>query len=497
MERLHEIGRALASEHNLERLLDLILTQARRLLNAEGGSIYLVVNEGGKKELLFAHTQNSRVSLPFHRYRMPISPQSMAGFVATTGECLNIPDVYQIPVVAPFHFNDSFDRQAGYRSTSMLVVPLQDTEGEVLGVLQLINRVEEDSENHEIVPFLAQHVRLAQSVAGQAGVAVKNASLREDIERLFEGFVNASVLAIEQRDPVTSGHSGRVASLTVGLAEAINATPDGPFGEIHFSERQIRELRYASLLHDFGKVGVREQVLVKSKKLDPDRLEILLQRLRQRQEERMLGALKAEWAAGKAFNKVFWEEIQRDFQDETDRLISTVKLANEPTVLSQEAANGLGSLDSLQYTHWNGAVEPIFQPLDMACLAIPKGSLSQEERLEIESHVTHTFRFLQQIPWTRDLSEVPDIAYAHHERLNGRGYPRQITASDISIQSRAMAIADVFDALTAQDRPYKAAVPLERSLAILELDAVAGHLDRELLKLFVDAKVYEHTVRRY
>ncbi len=494
MERLHEIGRALASEHNLDRLLDLILIQARRLLDAEGGSIYLVVSGGGGRELLFAHTQNSRISLPFHRYRMPISTQSMAGFVATTGECLNIPDVYEIPVEAPYHFNDSFDCQAGYRSTSMLVVPLQDTEGEVLGVLQLINRVEEDG---EIVPFLSQHVRLAQSLAGQAGVAVKNASLREDIERLFEGFVNASVLAIEQRDPVTSGHSGRVAALTVGLAEAINATPDGPFGELCFNERQLRELRYASLLHDFGKVGVREQVLVKSKKLDPGRLELLLHRLRQRQEERMLETLKAEWAAGRAFRKAFWEETLRSFQAETDRLVSLVQRSNEPTVLPQEVADLLGTLGGLQYTHWNGAVEPIFQPQDLACLAIPKGSLSEEERLEIESHVTHTFRFLQQIPWTRDLSDVPEIAYAHHERLNGRGYPRQITAPEIPIQSRAMSIADVFDALTAQDRPYKAAVPLDRSLAILELDAVAGHLDKDLLKLFVDAKVYERTVRRY
>jgi len=497
MERLHEIGRALASEQNLDRLLDLILAQATRLLSAEGGSLYLVVPAEGGKELLFAHTQNSRLSLPFHRYRMPISTQSMAGFVATTGECLNIPDVYGIPPEAPYRFNDTFDQQTGYRSTSMLVVPLQDTQGEILGVLQLINRVEEEEDAREIVPFLSQHVRLAQSLAGQAGVAVKNASLREDIERLFEGFVNASVLAIEQRDPVTSGHSGRVATLTVGLAEAINATPDGPLGEVFFSDRQIREIRYASLLHDFGKVGVREQVLVKSKKLDPGRLEILLHRLRQRQEEQMLEALRADWAAGHPFRKAVWEETLRSFQAETDRLIATVQRSNEPTVLSQEIVDSLGSLENLRYTHWDGAVEPIFVPQDLACLAIPKGSLSNEERLEIESHVTHTFRFLQQIPWTRDLSEVPVIAYAHHERLNGRGYPRQITEPEIPLQSRAMAIADVFDALTAQDRPYKAAVPLERSLSILELDALGGHLDHDLLKLFVEAKVYERTVRRF
>ncbi len=497
MERLHEIGRALASEQVLDRLLDLILSQARRLLDAEGGSLYLVVEgQGGAGELLFAHTQNSSTALPFHRVRMPISPESMAGFVASTGGILNIPDVQRLPESAPYRFNDSFDRQTGYRTQSMLAVPLRDHGGEVLGVLQLINRREDEGGGVQVVPFEDTHVRLAQSLAGQAGVAVRNARLREEIERLFEGFVNASVLAIEQRDPVTSGHSGRVADLTVGLAEAITSATDGPFSRVSFSDRQIRELRYASLLHDFGKVGVREEVLVKSKKLAPGRLEVILQRLRQRQEERLLELLREQWAQGHPFRAALWGELQRELQDETDRLVALVLQANEPALLSQGAHAGLSRLDGLRYTHWNGAVEPVFLSDDLSCLAIPKGSLSEEERLEIESHVTHTYRFLQQIPWTRDLEGVPEIAYAHHERLNGRGYPRRIEAAEIPLQSRAMAIADVFDALTAQDRPYKAAVPLERSLAILQMDAGAGHLDPDLLDLFIQARVFERTVRR-
>ncbi|HWQ10015.1 MAG TPA: GAF domain-containing protein, partial [Holophaga sp.] len=218
MERLHEVGRALASEQDLDRLLEMILVQARRLLSAEAGSLYLVVGEEDARELLFAHTQNAKVDIPYHRFRMPISTSSMAGFTAATGQCLNIPNVYGIPGDAPYHFNDSFDRQAGYRTISMLVVPLKDTEGEILGVLQLINRMDEEGEGHPVVPFQAAHQALAESLAGQAGVAVKNANLRGEIERLLEGIVNASVLAIEQRDPATSGHSGRVAALTVGLA---------------------------------------------------------------------------------------------------------------------------------------------------------------------------------------------------------------------------------------------------------------------------------------
>jgi HD-GYP domain-containing protein (c-di-GMP phosphodiesterase class II) len=494
MERLHEVGRALVSEQDLNKLLEMILVQARQLLAAEAGSLYLVVGEGSQKELLFAHTQNAKVSLPYHRFKMPISKRSMAGFAAITGECLNIADVYRIPGEAPYHFNDSFDRQARYRTISMLVVPLKDTEGEVLGVLQLINRVDEDEDGQPVVSFEAEHQSLAESLAGQAGVAVKNANLRGEIERLLEGFVNASVLAIEQRDPVTSGHSGRVATLTVGLAEAINATPNGTYGNVFFNEGQLREIRYASLLHDFGKVGVREQVLVKSKKLEPTKLEIILQRVRQGQDEQMFRLMRQDWEAGCSFDPERWRQVAETQDQETRRLIALIIQSNEPTLLSQEVAEGLGSLADLRYTHWNGQSDAILDATDLSCLSIRRGSLSDAERLEIESHVTHTLRFLQQIPWTRDLVGVPGIAFAHHERLNGKGYPLRLSGPEIPVQSKAMAISDVFDALTAQDRPYKAAVPLNRSLAILDEDARAGHLDAELLSLFVEARVFERTV---
>jgi HD-GYP domain-containing protein (c-di-GMP phosphodiesterase class II) len=493
MERLHAVGRALASEQNLGRLLDLILTHGRSLLLAEAGSIYLVTGAGEGRELVFAHTQNARVSLPYHRFQIPVSANFIAGFVALTAQTLNLPDVYQLPAEAPYRFNDSFDRQTSYRTTSMLVVPLQDTDGNVLGVLQFINRLEETPEGPRAVPFLREHEHLAQSLAGQAGVAMKNAKLREDIELLFESFVNASVTAIEQRDPVTSGHSGRVATLTVGLAEAMNSAA-GVFQGVQFNDRQLREIRYASLLHDFGKVGVREQVLVKSKKLEPNRLEILLQRLRQRQDEELLAILRRDWEQGLPFDPQRWAQFTREHQAEADRLMGILIQSNEPTVLSQDVADGLGRFETLSYTRWDGQQETVIEPRDLACLSIRKGSLSEAERLEIESHVTHTYQFLSKIPWTADLAGVPAIAYAHHERLNGKGYPRRLTEPAIPLPSKAMAITDVFDALTAQDRPYKAALSLERSLAILEADARDGHLDPALLALFIEAKVYERTM---
>jgi response regulator RpfG family c-di-GMP phosphodiesterase len=287
-----------------------------------------------------------------------------------------------------------------------------------------------------------------------------------------------------------------VADLTVGLAEAVNATPNGAYGALFFNERQLRELRYASLLHDFGKVGVREQVLVKAKKLDPDRLELVLQRLRQRGLEEALETAAGLWRGGEGFDPARWEGLIRDRREETERFIHLIRQSNEPTVLAEEVADGLGLVGGLTYTHWSGERRPVVEAPVLDSLSIRKGSLSEAERLEIESHVTHTFRFLERIPWTRDLANIPEIAYAHHERLMGQGYPRQLEAPAIPVQSRAMAISDVFDALTAQDRPYKGAVPVDRSLTILEAEAREGALDQPLLELFIEAKVFECVTRK-
>jgi HD-GYP domain-containing protein (c-di-GMP phosphodiesterase class II) len=493
MERLNEVGRALASEQNLDALLDLILTHGRGLVRAEGGSIYLAQDGPEGRELLFAHTQNDRVPYSYQRFRMPVSSGSMAGFVAQTGLVLNLADVYDLPPGAPYRFNDRFDREAGYRTRSVLAVPLTDNEGEVLGVLQFINRTGEDG--GAVVPFGPDQEHLALSLAGQAGVAMRNARLREAIEALFDHFVNASVLAIEQRDPVTRGHSGRVAELTVGLAEAVNRTAGGPYGPVAFTVAQLRELRYASLLHDFGKVGVREEVLVKAKKLPGTRLETLLQRLRQHQLEAALARLREDWSAGRAFEPDVWRDHLAAQEAQTRALMEAVVRSNEPTVLTQEVAAGLERVEALRFTRWDGQAAAVLEPGDLAFLSIRKGSLSEPERREIESHVSHTYDFLAQIPWTPDLAGIPGIAYAHHERPNGQGYPRRLQAADIPAQSRAMAIADIFDALTAQDRPYKAAVPLARSLDILQDDARSGHVDAELLDIFIEARVFERTVQ--
>jgi response regulator RpfG family c-di-GMP phosphodiesterase len=321
--------------------------------------------------------------------------------------------------------------------------------------------------------------------------------LKEDIEKLFDGFVQASVLAIEARDPSTSGHSSRVAELTVGLAEAVNRTPSGPYGGIYFSDQQIKEVRYASLLHDFGKVGVREQVLVKARKLQPERLERILQRLYQRDMEIALAAMEEAWDKGERLNGTRFRNLLDSRRKESHRLVDLVVRCNEPQVLPQEVVEAMDDLEVLEYTHWEGRQERILETEDISALRIPKGSLSAEERHEVNSHVTHTFRFLSQIPWTGSLAGLPEIAYAHHERLNGKGYPRGLKSEQIPPQSKLMAISDVYDALVASDRPYKVAVTVPRSLEILEDEVKSGLLDGEVLRIFVEARIYELTIPRF
>ena len=317
--------------------------------------------------------------------------------------------------------------------------------------------------------------------------------LKEDIERLFDGFVNASITAIESRDPSTSGHSQRVATLTVGLAEAVTSTQTGKYAEQSFSDKQIREIQYASLLHDFGKVGVREHLLVKAKKLEPDRLEQTLQRLHQRDLEQVFASLEDCWKRGEAYDPALISRFMAEALEGTQHLMNLLTQSNEPKVLPEDVAEELVRLEEVQFAHWSGEPKPVLVPGDLERLQIRKGSLSSEEREEINLHVTNTFRFLRQIPWMGDLVGVPAIAYAHHERLNGRGYPRGLTCEEIPVQSKLMSISDVFDALAAKDRPYKQAVSVERSLMIIEQEAKEGLLDQDLFQIFLEARVYELT----
>ncbi len=507
LKELNLIGVKLSAERDTDLLLELILTKAREITRSDAGSLYLVEeDEDGHPRLRFKLAQNDSLQVPFKEFTLPISHESVAGHVALTGEIQTLEDAYTPPSGSPFQINTAFDRQVGYRTKSMLVIPLKTQKNEVIGVLQLINckpdpvqRFASPGEIEKtVISFSARYQELAASLASQAAVAVENSRLYKNIRTLFEGFVKASVTAIEARDPSTAGHSFRVADLTTGLAEVVDRVETGPFRAVRFTPEEMQEIHYAAILHDFGKIGVREEVLVKAKKLLPNHLELIRQRaelvtqgLELRYNRRKIAYLLEHG------RERFAEQFASDDAElaalvqEIDDYLKAVVMANEPSVMPEDFAAVVQQIALKSFADHLGNRRAIITPQEGRILSIPKGSLTEEERVQIESHVVHTFQFLAQIPWTRELKRVPDIARAHHEKLNGTGYPYGMQADEIPVQSKIMTISDIFDALTAADRPYKKAVPLEQALSILEYEKKAGAIDSALLNLFIEAKVYQ------
>ena len=505
---LAQIGVALTTERNYDVLLDMILTQSRRITQSDGGSLYLVEGrDTPSPKVRFKLAQNDSVpKAPFVEFTMPLNHASVGGYVCSTGETVVIDDTYFLPPDVEYSFNRSFDERNRYRSKSMLTVPMKNHKNEIIGALQLINRKRDPSAmlaspeivDAQVIPFSRRTVEIVNALASQAAVSIENSLLYEDIERLFEGFVTAAVTAIEQRDPTTFGHSGRVATMTVGLAEVVDRAGDGPYRAVAFTREQIKEIRYAGLLHDFGKVGVREQVLVKAKKLYPPDLALLKSRYAfiRRTAESEYHRRRADWLLAnrredyEAFVASLDAEHRRELED-CERFLKTVLQANEPTLLAEGSFEELLALAERRFTDIDGNAQPYLSDDEVRFLTIRKGSLDDAERLEIESHVSHTYRFLLQIPWTKELSQIPLIAYGHHEKLDGKGYPRKVKAQEIPIQTRMMTISDIFDALTAADRPHKRAVPLQRALDIMRDEVKGGMLDSDLFQLFVEGKVFE------
>ena len=506
---LNSIGVRLSAERDLKRLLELILTKAREITHSDAGSLYLVEeSDTGDRRLRFTLTQNDSVDVPFEQFTIPINGESVAGYVALTGQVVNLADAYHPPLGSTFKVNRAFDTQIGYRTKSMLVVPMKTQKEEIIGVLQLINckpdlqrRFASPAEiEREVEPFGARYTDFAVSLASQAAVSLENSRLYENIQTLFEGFVKASVTAIESRDPTTSGHSFRVAELTVGLAEIVDRTPSGPYGDVHFSPDEMKEIRYASLLHDFGKVGVREEVLVKAKKLYPNHLELIKQRVEiiRRGLELKYSRRKIEYLLQKGREQFAAHAETLDaelasFLAELDAGLSSVIVANEPSVMPEDFASAIQRFALQSFEDHLGRSQSIITPEEARVLAIPRGTLTETERKQIESHVVHTFQFLAQIPWTREIRNIPEIARSHHEKLNGSGYPYGMTGDQIPIQSKIMTISDIYDALTAADRPYKKVTSVEQALDILDYERKAGNIDGTLLALFVEAHVYERT----
>jgi HD-GYP domain-containing protein (c-di-GMP phosphodiesterase class II) len=512
LEELNRVGIALSETRDVDQLLDLILKKAREITAADAGSLYLVESggvsaEGGSRvpQLRFKLTQNDSVQFPFGEHTLPLMEDSMAGYCALHGEVIELADAYRVPKARPFHFNATFDEQTGYRTRSLITLPMKNGKGEVLGVLQLINckrkakalLTDSRAVRRWVHQFPERAVRLGLSLASQAAVAYENSKLYRDIENLFDGFVNAAVKAIEQRDPTTSGHSQRVCKMTVALAEAVDREPRGLYGDLRFSREQLQELRYAALLHDFGKVGVREEVLVKAKKLYPlhlvrvlDRFDYIRRDIEARIAEQKVEALLSLSRRQAAERLRLLDEESRRLRGELDRFADFIAKANEPTLLPSWDFEVLTEIAQKTYRDPRGTERPYLSAEEVRFLSIPRGSLDADERRQIESHVVHSFNFLAQIPWTPEFRAIPEIARAHHEKLNGKGYPFGLNSGQIPVQAKMMTICDIFDALSASDRPYKRAVPTDRALDILKLCVRDEEIDSELFRIFLDTQVY-------
>ena len=517
LDTLNEIGVALSTEENLPNLLELIVSKSREMTWADAGSLYLIESEQNKednqddyfanKKMRFQVSQCDSADVPFKSLVLEINKASIYGYVAIKQEPLNIEDVYYISEDKEFGWGGKeFDAINGYRSMSIMAVPMVNYQGETIGVIQLINRkvdpsiILSDPKEAEkyIQPFTQHDMRLAMSIASQASIAIQNTQLVDSIRTLFDGFINASVSAIESRDPTTAGHSQRVATLTVGLAELVDKSDSPKFRDVFFGPEQLQEMRYASLLHDFGKIGVRERVLVKAKKLYPeemkslqDRFELIRTLTTLKNTLRKVGLLENQIDSE---SKALIAQAEFDFNQEiknVNELLNFIQGCNEPTVLAQGGFEQLHDIAKRMFNKLDGEPVNFLSEEELVSLSVKRGSLTEQDRKEIESHVTHTYKFLNTIPWTSNLKNVAEIAYAHHEKLDGTGYPNRLNTDTIPIQSKMMTISDIFDALTASDRPYKKALPAERALNILQEEVKANHIDGDLLEIFIVSEKYK------
>lgn len=480
-DELLTIARALSSERDIPALQRLIVHKARELTNADAGSLYVIEERDGERQLRFAVAQTGpKDEGVLINALLPLSTTSIAGYVAVTGNAARISDAYTLPPDAPYGFNRGFDDSHNYRTKSILCVPMRNMSGESIGVIQLINHkpffglvLESPQHTEDVVtPFDDHEENVLSALASQAAVAMENARLVDAIQNLFEKFVHASVKAIEVRDKSTQGHSERVASLTVAQAETINRIETGDLQHLFFTPDQLREIRYASLLHDFGKVAVPEYIFGKSKKLPDGRLDTI--RLR--------------------FLLAIEQAISEEDREGLRALLAKLESANEPNVVGNRGDEALLDALSRRYRDTDEA-RPLLDPGEYEYLTIPRGSLSDEERDRMQEHVTQSFLFLREIPWQETpWKSVAELAYGHHEHLDGTGYPRKLAGEQIVPQVRMMTISDVYDALTASDRPYKKGMPPERALDILQKEFVdRGKIDGLLLDVFIHERLYDLT----
>ncbi|HEX7897771.1 MAG TPA: HD domain-containing phosphohydrolase [Planctomycetota bacterium] len=487
LQKLTEIGTQLSAERDLTKLLGLILRESRALTGADAGAVFVreddvqVQDKATGKDPIHKVTpylalkiaQNDSMQFPFKEMRLPFEGKTLSGHVALTGEVLNVPDAYQISKAAPYSYSTSFDEISGYRCKSMLVFPMKNREGDIIGVIQLINKKDAPAarlgqraevERH-VVEFDGFDEELVNALASQAAVCVEKAKLYEDIEGMFEGLVNSFTLALERRNRTTYGHCMRVARYAVAIAEAINAAPAAEFGGARFSPLELKVLRYAALLHDIGKIAVPEAVLDKQHKLlDSEIREIAYRFSYAKFQGKPVQAMDVWMEAIRRIN------IPRGFTDADKKLLDAVRAE--------------------KFTDIDGQVRPLLTDAEYENLCVPRGNLTGKERQQIEQHIVDTWEILKRIPWPKEYRWVANIAACHHEKIDGSGYPWKLKGDEIPIGGQILAIVDIFEALTAKDRPYKPAIPVDKAIAIVQAEVDRGALNPKIWKLFLDRELH-------
>ena len=510
LEQLNAIGAALSKERDINRLLENILIAAKTITHADGGTLYRMTDDGRALRFEILRTDSLRIAMGgttgtlINFPNLPLASESgqandsmVAAYAAIHDRTVNIADAY---TEAGFDFSGtrSFDERTGYRSQSFLTVPMKNHEGEIIGVLQLINAL--DPVSHKVTPFSSADQSLAESLASQAAIALTNRLLITQLEELFEAFINLINLAIDEKSPYTGGHCQRVPALTMMLAEAADAVQEGPLAGFKMDERDRYELKIAGLLHDCGKVTTPVHVVDKATKLQTlfDRIHLIDTRFEVLKRDAEINALRQQLCLRQRVDVASEERIWQDYQQEVrvlDEDREFLRKANVGGEKMQDADLERVRNIGIRRTWRNvDGVQTGFLSADESLnLAIRAGTLTQEEREIINHHIVATIKMLEQLPWPKHLTKVPEYAGGHHERMDGKGYPKGLTREQMSLQARMMGIADIFEALTARDRPYKPGMKLSQAMSIMASFKKGGHIDPDLFDVFVKQGVY----RRY
>ena len=507
LEKLNAIGAALSHERNIDRLLESILDAARNITHADGGTLYRMTEDGKALRFEIIRTDSLGISMggtsgkPIDFPNLPLADERgapnnslVAAYAAINDKTVNIADAY---TEAGFDFTGTrkFDERTGYRSQSFLTVPMKNHENEIIGVLQLINA--RNPATGEVTHFSAADQSLTESLASQAAIALTNRMLISQLEELFESFIKLINLAIDEKSPYTGGHCQRVPALTMMIAEAVNATAAGPLAGFHMSDQDRYELKIAGLLHDCGKVTTPVHVVDKATKLQTlfDRVHMIDTRfevakrdaeihvLRQAlalREKRDAGAEAKLWAG-------YWSEVQA-IDDDRSFVRKSNTGGEAMSEADQQRIRDIGQ--KRKWRNVDGVEADFLGAEEIENLTIRAGTLNQKERETINYHIVATIKMLEQLPWPKHLTNVPEYAGGHHERMDGKGYPKGLTREQMSVQARIMGIADIFEALTARDRPYKQGMKLSQAMSILGKFAAGGHIDPDLFAVFVREKVY-------